>query len=565
MAVYQSLTVTQISQSVENNSSQVRILWESTQNGSSHNLVEHEANYWICVNGQPEQMHTITYTLPKQTVQTLVDVTVTVPHNDKGEAEITVRTWMNTHISAGVVELSQTLIPDTIPRASTIRATDALIGGFSRLAITKRSSAYTHSVAWQFGQAGGFLLPSGEISQEETVFSGESVDFRIPDYFYEEIPNKKSDVCRLTVKTYHGALPVGQPQTAMFTVTGDETLCGPLVTGNVTDVCEKTLALTGDSHILVRYFSQVQCVISATGRMGAAVTAKRIQDQTVEGDSLVLENYAGETIRFQVEDSRGYTAGISLQPEQIPYVKLSGEAMAERDGPVSEEATLYISGDCFAGSFGTVDNSLTVSYSIDGGAYIPMEPLLTEDHRFYASASLTGMDYTRVYGITVAVEDKLSRVEKQVILKKGVPVFDWGENDFAFHVPVRMDTPLTMENGGTGATVPEEAWENLGLTIPMTAGLSYATWHRWMGKQVYTALIVCGNMPNNGCISFYHGLPATGIIGCTAMLSDGRMLPWGGTHNARAEVYCDLGKIYLDTGGDFSRYTATVQIFYIKD
>ena len=40
MAVYQTLTVTQISQDQEKNCSTVRILWKSTQTGASYNMVE---------------------------------------------------------------------------------------------------------------------------------------------------------------------------------------------------------------------------------------------------------------------------------------------------------------------------------------------------------------------------------------------------------------------------------------------------------------------------------------------------------------------------------------------
>ena len=35
--------------------------------------------------------------------------------------------------------------------------------------------------------------------------------------------------------------------------------------------------------------------------------------------------------------------------------------------------------------------------------------------------------------------------EKTLTLKKGVPVFDWGEEDFRFHVPVEM--PALTVNG----------------------------------------------------------------------------------------------------------------------
>lgn len=444
MAIYQSLTLTQVSQNIQQNSSQVRLLWQSTQTGSSYNMIAHEAKYWVSVNGQPEEENIVSYYLPQNTAHPIVDCEITVPHNDKGEATVTVRTWMNTRLSAGVVELSERLTLDSIPRASTVLASDALIGGFSRLAVIKRNSGYSHSIAWHFREQSGYVTESGGISQQEHIFSADSVDFLFPDSFYDAILDAKSDTCTLCISTYAGSELIGQPQTAVFTVSVDESACRPLVGGSVRDINEVTLALTGDAQKMVRFFSRAYCEMTPYAQKGASVVKKQIQGITVEDNSLTVEEFAGENVRFEVTDSRGFTAEHTQQVEQIPYIRLSCDAQAERDDPVSGNATLYIFGDCYAGSFGTVDNEVTVSYSIDGGPPVAVQPSVTEDQRYYASASLTGMDYTRVYSIRVWVSDKLTKTEKQVTLKKGVPVFDWGEGDFAFHVPVQMDSSLNL-------------------------------------------------------------------------------------------------------------------------
>lgn len=565
MAVYQSLTLTQVSQDAEQNTSQVRILWRSTQTGSSYNMIAHDAQYWISVNSQPEQVHTVTYYLPQNSTHSIVDTVVTVPHNDKGEAVLQVRTWMNTRLSVGVVELNRSLTLDNIPRASTVLASDALIGGFSRLAVTKRNSGYTHSIAWQFEDMQGYVTENGGITQEETVFSADSVDFQIPDVFYEAIPNARNGICTLTISTYDNGSLVGQPQTAAFTASVDEAVCCPVVAGSVRDINEVTLALTGDERKLVRGHSTALCQITASARKGASVTKKLIQAMPVQEDTLTLSGFGAEAVRFEMEDSRGFTASFTKSVELIPYVELTCDGQAVRDDPVSGNATLYILGDCYAGSFGAADNEITLCYSIDGVEPVTMEASLTEDHRFYASAALTGMDYTRVYSITVWVSDRLSSLEKRVTLKKGVPVFDWGEGDFAFHVPVHMDSPLSLKSGGTGAGNAENARVNLGLSPEMLPGTEYTTWEKWQGKTVYTKLLEFGNLPDNGCREAIHFAPATSVLRCSGCLSDGRTLPFGGSHTARAEVFCDTQKVYIDTNADFSGVTAVVKIDYLKD
>lgn len=166
MAVYQNLSLTQVSQNREENTSQVRILWQSTQTGVSYNAIADTGTYTLYVNGQKQFTREITFVLPAKTTQTIVDVEETILHNAKGDAEITVETWMNTHISAGIVELSQTLKLDNIPQASTVTASDGVIGGISQLAVTRRNTQYDHAIGWRFGELSGYLTAAGQITAD---------------------------------------------------------------------------------------------------------------------------------------------------------------------------------------------------------------------------------------------------------------------------------------------------------------------------------------------------------------------------------------------------------------
>lgn len=564
MAVYQSLSVRQLSQSIENNSTQVQILWQSTQTGGTYNLVSREAKYYVRCNGEPEVEYTVTYQLPANTEQTVADVTITLPHNEKGEGSISVRTWMDTHVSAGVIQLEQTLVPDTIPRVTTLMATDAAVGGYSRLALTKRNPRYSHSVAWTFQGLTGYVSETGKNSQKEVIFSGDSVDFSIPEMFYMVMPTQKQASCSLTVSTYDGQTLVGTPQTTEIRIRVSAVRGKPKVSGSVSDICEETLALTGDPSVLIPHYSTAQCTISTTAFLGASITQKRIQGREVT-DRLIIANYTGEPVTFHAADSRGFTTTVTETVSAIPYVKLTCEPEVKRVEPAGSNVALNIAGTCYLGTFGVVDNRLTVSYRVNGGEPVTVVPKQTADHRYSLPVMLNHLDYTRVYTITVTAEDCLQRVEKTLILKKSIPVFDWGEQDFAFHVPVTMDAPLGVESGGTGAAEPEKAWEGLGLTIPMEAGREYETWRRFQGKPVYTMLMEGILMPANGCTAIHHWLQATAILSCRGCMSDGRMLPWGGVHSDRVELYGDTEKIYVDSAGDYSGLTATVVIEYIKD
>ena len=47
MAVNQSLTLTLVSQNIEENTSKVRVLWQSTQTGGSYNMTSRTAKYYL--------------------------------------------------------------------------------------------------------------------------------------------------------------------------------------------------------------------------------------------------------------------------------------------------------------------------------------------------------------------------------------------------------------------------------------------------------------------------------------------------------------------------------------
>ncbi len=612
MAVYQDLSLTQLEQNREENTSRVGILWRSTQTGGSYNMTERLASFAVAVNGETILEQTVNYVLPMQSTAVILDQVITVPHNHKGEAVVTVTTEMDTHISAGVVRLSKTLNLDTIPRAGSLRVSDGVIGGNVKIAVGKTNSSFGHSIACRFGGISGFLTPDGGLEQEEVIFTEDSVDFLVPLEFYREIPNAQSGQCFLQLQTYHGETPVGDVQEAVFTVVVDETVCRPAVSGFVVDGNERTRELTGDDSILVRFMSEGVCTLQAEAKHGASILKKQIAGQSAEEDQIRISGFEQERVTFSVTDSRGYTEEYVHSCEVIPYIKLSVDATAQRQD-AGGQAMVYISGDCYGGSFGASHNLLTVEVSVDGGESFVAEATVSEN-RYYAFAELENMDYTRVYGITVRVRDSLMQVEKRVILKKSVPVFDWGEGDFAFHVPVQLDDPLSLESGGTGcgtwensgivvkekdtaglttvefspgafcvgadgtpqfSCLPLEsggtgaetalgAAENLGLILQMEPGMEYATYRRWNGQVVYTMLLDFGAMPNNGAKAVAHHANASRILQCCGSTSQGKTLPYGGKHVYCMDVFCDPENVYIDTELDCSDQTAMVQIWYIK-
>lgn len=332
---------------------------------------------------------------------------------------------------------SRTLTLTAIPRASTIGATDANIGAVSMIAVDRKSDSYTHSIAYTFGSLSGYVTASGGVSASEVKFTAASVPFTVPESFYAQIPSAKSGKCTLTIKTYSGSAQIGDTQSCAFTATASETACAPTVSGTVVDSNAATKALTGDASKLVRYCSTALCTITAAAKNSAAISSKSIGGTAVSGDTRSIPNVESGSVAFAATDSRGYSAAATVNATLIPYVKLTNNASAARTDPTSGNAKLTMKGNYYNDSFGAVDNTLEVKYRIGDGDYIAVNPTLN-GNAYSASVSLSDLDYTQSYTVTVSVSDKLSAVTKALTIGPGVPVFDWGQNDMRVNVPLSV-------------------------------------------------------------------------------------------------------------------------------
>lgn len=394
----------------------------------------------------------------------MLTLTVPVAHNIDGSKSITIAAsaWgpPGTAYSGLQTVGSGTVTLDTIPRASTIGATDANIGATSMIAVNRKSSAYTHSIQYVFGALSGYVTSSGGVSTEESKFTNASIAFTVPTTFYIQIPNAKAGTCTLFIRTYSGASQIGDVQSCTFTATAAEANCKPTVSGTVVDSNDTTKALTGDASKLVQYYSTAFCTITATAKNSATISSKSIAGSEVSGNTRSIPGVWFDSVSFTAEDSRGYSTFITVSSTMVPYVKLTNNATGTRTDPTSGNATLNMKGDYYNGSFGAVNNTLEIKYRIGGGEYTSVTPTIS-DNTYSASVPLTGLNYTQAYTVEIVVTDKLASVSKDVTIGKGVPVFDWGESDMNIHVPLRLDVPLGAEYGGTGASTASEAVQNL--------------------------------------------------------------------------------------------------------
>lgn len=365
-------------------------------------------------------------------------------------------------------------------QASEIGATDANIGANSTITITKYNSSYYHEITVSFegfgrrpGETFGdyyYITKSGELTTTPTRYRDTSVSFRVPDSFYGYIPNSKTGTCYLACWTYSSSTStthVGTSKQCSFVVTATGR---PTVGGTVVDNNASIISLTGDQNTLVRYKSTAKCTISATPTIGASITSKTINGQTPVNNVVTIsgEDLVDSSFVFYAKDSRGYTRTNTITPTFIPYVQFTSNPVFYRPSPTTGRISLTFSGNFFNGSFGAKTNELALGYryrlSTDAefGSWVRIpDSQITISGNTYKSTSAipistyagsaTGFDYRNSYVFEFWAGDGyvpwenhnddrvvLTQITTVVTVNEGVPVFDWGKNDFCFNVPVYL-------------------------------------------------------------------------------------------------------------------------------
>ena len=422
MAVSQTLKLYQGAQDVAANTSKLRILWKSSQSGESHNNNTRTANYWVSVNGGTEQKYSVNYTLPKGKTQTILDTTITVPHDDLGKCSVKVRTWMDTKISAGVVQKSASIDLTPIPRANTIAAGDAYIGGDMRISVVRKSASYLHTIEYAFGSLSGTIAEKSAASE---------YDFHIPDDWDMEMTKSKTAPITLTCITYAGDTEIGR-STAKAQIQTDGTFA-PQLSWNVVDINPVTVALTGNSKRLIAGASTARATLDAAARRGATLAWRKINCVTVT-EALEIQKVQNGSFVFSARDSRGWETTQAASLSVIPYIPVTAIIEAERGAQGSNALTVTIKGYYYNGSFGEETNSLSVQYKADSGAWQTVTPIIN-GNTYTATINLS-LDYQTAHKLSFRIADKLTTLTPSQNIPRAIPQTMEGEDWIRHNVPV---------------------------------------------------------------------------------------------------------------------------------
>lgn len=526
-------------------------------------------------------------------------ITKNIPHNTDGTMSVTASfTWDSDHSMVGTLTGSASKTLSTIPRASSISATDANIGSTSTVMINRASDSFTHTVEYNFEGLVGLIATK---TKETTI------PFDIPTSFFEKIPNVQSGTVTITCYTYSGDAHVGTTTTTMtisVPTSGTYNSMPVIDSAKAVDTNSKTLNLTGNSSRIVTYFSNVK--VNATGRCLNYGTFNILKSNNISMNNKTTSSNGVTTVTGELThnsntstsfnvflgDKRGLWTQRVLSETSgdftvVPYIPLTMSVEAKRVGPTSNSAKLSFTGNFYNGYYDEAKNNfndLTIKWRYklrDSGSWITTGAddttngwhnlTLNKDFKYNQNKNTYSsindviiediFDYQENYTIEIMYQDRLSSYTTPQPILAGIPNHDYGKD----------------ANGNNYFNVNGNIYANgAKVNKEIITGEEFATSEFIDGKRVYEKLFSTTETVTGGTTtSFEHGITDADKIwldiGNSYLIeTSGRCYPlpiiYYSTYSVDGlQVFVDLTNLYfISNGGWGNAWKKVIRLRYTK-
>lgn len=259
MASTPSITITQNSQSIANNTSSITVKCYVTTSGGSYN--NYSPSGKCTINGTT---YSFSHSIPVNTKTLVYSKTVTVGHNTDGTKTVSASFTFNTELYEGTIKASTSKKLTTIPRTTTpsLSASSVKPGGSITISMPRASSSFDHTLTYSCGKSSGTIGSN----------LGTSKTWTVPTSFITQNPNG-NQTCTITCKTYSGSTYIGS-KSVSFTVgyygASTFTLSGGSVGSSVT--ASITRNYSGFTHQVYWKFTGQSSYTSASSSAGTSLT-----------------------------------------------------------------------------------------------------------------------------------------------------------------------------------------------------------------------------------------------------------------------------------------------------
>lgn len=326
------------SQSVENNQS--TLSWSITGAGSASGWVM-TGGFKAIINGTTVYSTSTDTRIQLYNGTSVASGTTKITHNADGKKSFSLSIEAGVYTYAVSVTASGTHTLDTIPRASTVSATNTNLNSASTITITRASSSFTHTLTYSFGSTTGTIV---------SKTTSTSVSWTPALTLANQIPNAVSGTCTITCDTYNGSTKIGS-KTCTLTLT---------VPASVKPTMTSVTATRVDGDVPAAWAIYVQNKSKATVKINGAAGAygSTISSYSISGGGYsstassfttgFLTTSGTITFTAKVTDSRGRvsdatTVSISVVAYSAPSFTSYLSQRATSAGTVNDDGT-YIRG-----------------------------------------------------------------------------------------------------------------------------------------------------------------------------------------------------------------------------
>lgn len=284
--------------------------------GSSGRIDSSVSKDWsVTVNGT-NYSGTNKVAISNNSTITLASGTTTITHNSDGTKSFNYSfsqefaiNFSGSYIGTKSGSGSGTL--DTIPRKSTLTASNGTLGTPQMLNINRASSAFTHTITYKCGSATGTVV---------TKTDATGVSWTPPLSLAQQNKTGTSVSVTLTITTYSGSTNIGS-NTKTITCAIPSSV-KPSVSISVSD----PTGHAGTYGAYLQGLSKINIVVTASGNQGSTIksystTADGMTYTVASVTTGVIKNTGTLTIKTTVTDSRGRTATASTTISVTAYSK----------------------------------------------------------------------------------------------------------------------------------------------------------------------------------------------------------------------------------------------------
>lgn len=375
-----------------------------------------------------------------------------ITHNDDGSKAVTIAVSIKGYTRSGgggsgwSVSGSQAVTLTTIPRKSTLSASNGTLGTAQTLTVTKKADSFTHTILYTCGTIKNQTICSK--SSETSISWTPSINLA------SQNTTGTSVAITLTITTYSGSTSVGSNSISIT--------CA--IPASVAPSC--SIAVSDDTELsstygaMVKGYSKMAVTVTATKSYGSEISAYRVTANgsvynTASFVTGVLKSSGTLSVAATVTDKRGRTGSASESVSVLDYSAPSVTLL--KVGRCDEDGTANDSGEytkvTISGTVTSLNNKNSATYTLEykkttDSSYTAVT--LTDLADTYSVSNYTyifAADSGSSYDVRLTITDDLSSGNRSTVVSTGATIMHWKANGKGMGIGKVSEIDDTLDMG----------------------------------------------------------------------------------------------------------------------